>query len=233
MSGKKYRDLSKKVDREKHYTLEEAVKLAKETSATKFDSSVDIAVRLGVDPKQADQNIRGMIKMPHGGGKEVRVVVFAKADKAEEAKKAGATEAGDDELIKKISEGWLDFDAAVATPDMMGKVGRIGKILGPRGLMPNPKLGTVTMDVAGAVAELRAGKQEYKVDKAGIVHLSIGRASMTEKQITENVSMLIDILNKVKPASAKGIYIKTIALSTTMGPGIKLNPAFARGVTEA
>lgn len=233
MAGKKFRELDKKVDRTKLYSLDEAVKLAKETSATKFDSSVDVAIRLGVDPKQADQNIRGMIKMPHGGGRDVRVVVFAKADKAEEAKKAGAVDAGDDELIKKISEGWLEFDAAVATPDMMGKVGRIGKILGPRGLMPNPKLGTVTMDVVNAVNELRAGKQEYKVDKAGIVHLSVGRASMPESQILENVNMLVDVLNKVKPASAKGIYVRTIALSTTMGPGIKVNPGFARGVAEA
>ncbi len=233
MPGKKYKAALQKVDRMKQYSLEEAVKLVKETATTKFDSSVDAAIRLGVDPKQADQNVRGMIKMPHGGGKDVRVVVFCKPDKVDEAKKAGAVEAGDDELIKRISDGWLEFDAAVATPDMMGKVGRIGKVLGPRGLMPNPKLGTVTADVKGAVEELRAGKQEYKVDKAGIVHLSVGQASMTEKQLTENVNALVDMLNKVKPASAKGIYVKTIALTTTMGPGIKLNPAFARGVTEA
>lgn len=233
MAGKKYREFQKKVDSEKQYSLEEAVALAKSTSPSKFDASVDIAVRLGVDPKQADQNIRGMIKLPHGGGKEVRVVVFAKPDKAAEATKAGAVDAGDDELVKKISEGWLEFDAAVATPDMMGKVGRIGKILGPRGLMPNPKLGTVTMDVAGAVSELRSGKREYKVDKAGIVHFSVGRVSMSVEQLHDNVMALIDLLNKVKPASAKGIYVKTVSLTTTMGPGIRLNPAFARGVAEA
>ena len=222
--GKSYRAKLEKVDRDKRYTLEEGLRLVREMGRVKFDETVELAVRLGVDPRQADQNIRGTVLLPHGMGKTVKVLAFAKGDKEKEALEAGADFIGSDELVKKISEGWLEFDKAVATPDMMPAVGRIGKILGPRGLMPNPKAGTVTQDIGKAVQELKAGKLEFRVDKAGIVHVPIGKVSFPEEQLVENARAILDSLMRAKPASAKGIYIRGVALSATMGPGIKVDP---------
>jgi len=199
--------------------------LVRETARVKFDETVELAVRLGVDPRQADQNIRGTVLLPHGMGKTVKVLAFAKGEKEKEAQEAGADFIGSNDLVKKISEGWLEFDKAVATPDMMGAVGRIGKILGPRGLMPNPKAGTVTQEIGKAVRELKAGKLEFRVDKAGIVHLPIGKVSFPEEQLVENARTILDSLVRAKPASAKGNYIRGVALSATMGPGIKVDPA--------
>jgi large subunit ribosomal protein L1 len=221
--GKGYNAALSKFDRVTRYPLEEGLKLVQETKRAKFDETVELAVRLGVDPKQADQNIRGTVALPHGMGKAVRVVAFAKGDKVKEAEDAGADFVGSDELIKKITEGWLDFDNAVATPDMMGAVGRIGKILGPRGLMPNPKTGTVTMDIAKAVKEIKAGKLEFRVDKAGIVHIPVGRASFSEEKLIENARAVLTAILRAKPASAKGNYIQGVTVSTTMGPGIKID----------
>jgi large subunit ribosomal protein L1 len=221
--GKGYNNALAKVDRETRYPLEEGLKLVHETKRAKFDETVELAVRLGVDPKQADQNIRGTVALPHGMGKTVRVVAFAKGDKVKEAEDAGADFVGSDELIKKITEGWLDFDNAVATPDMMGAVGRIGKILGPRGLMPNPKTGTVTMDIAKAVKEIKAGKLEFRVDKAGIVHIPVGKASFGMDKLVENARAVLTAILRAKPASAKGNYIQGVTVSTTMGPGIKID----------
>lgn len=223
--GKKYRAAAAKVDRTKLYDLSEACNLVKETSYSKADASVDVAINLGVDPRHADQNIRGATPLPHGLGKSVRIVVFAKGEKAAELKDLNLDFVGADDLADKISGGWLDFDQVIATPDMMGVVGRLGKVLGPRGLMPNPKLGTVTFDVAKAVEELRAGRAEYRVDKAGIVHTSVGRASFDEKQLSENISAVIDALLKAKPSTAKGTYLKKISISATMGPGVHVDPA--------
>jgi large subunit ribosomal protein L1 len=217
------------VDRNARYVLEEAIDLAVKTASCKFDETVEMAVRLGVDPRQADQNVRGTVVLPHGTGRSVRVVVFAKGEKEREAAEAGADVVGGEELVKKIAdEGWLDFDKAVATPDMMGLVGRIGKILGPRGLMPNPKLGTVTFEVAKAVSELKAGKVEYRVDKAGIVHVPVGKVSFGSQRLLQNASAVLSSLVKAKPASAKGNYVRTVSIATTMGPGIKVNPVAAR-----
>jgi large subunit ribosomal protein L1 len=213
------------VDRDKTYGLRDAVELLKNAPATKFDESVDLAVNLGVDPKHADQMVRGGIVLPHGTGKSVRILVFAKGDKEKEAQAAGADHVGADELAKKIQEGWLEFDRVIATPDMMGVVGRLGRVLGPRGLMPNPKLGTVTMDVARAVAEQKSGKVEYRVEKAGIVHVSVGRKSFSAEQLVDNATALIDALVRAKPASAKGTYLKKISISTTMGPGVRIDPS--------
>jgi len=214
-----------KVDREKRYSLEDALKLAVETDPAKFDETVELAVRLGVDPRQADQNVRGTTQLPHGTGKTVRVLVFAKGEKVREAEEAGADFVGGDELATKItSEGWLDFDKAIATPDMMGVVGKLGKVLGPRGLMPNPKVGTVTMDVAKAVRELKAGKVEYRVEKAGIVHVPIGKRSFGLEKLLDNANMVLGSLVRAKPSAAKGTYLRSIAISTTMGPGIKVDP---------
>ena len=221
--GKGYNNALAKVDRGTRYPLEEGLKLVHETKRAKFDETVELAVRLGVDPKQADQNIRGTVALPHGMGKTVRVVAFAKGDKVKEAEDAGADFVGSDELIKKITEGWLDFDNAVATPDMMGAVGRIGKILGPRGLMPNPKTGTVTMDIAKAVKEIKAGKLEFRVDKAGIVHIPVGKASFGMDKLVENARAVLTAILRAKPASAKGNYIQGVTVSTTMGPGIKID----------
>jgi len=219
------------VDREMRYPLEQAIEMAVKLAKVKFDETVELAVRLGVDPRQADQNVRGTVVLPHGTGRSVRVAVFAKGEKEREASEAGADVVGGEELIKKISgEGWLDFDKAVATPDMMGLVGRIGKILGPRGLMPNPKLGTVTFDVAKAVQELKAGKLEYRVDKAGIVHVAVGKVSFGASRVLENANAVMSSLIKAKPASAKGNYILGVTVSTTMGPGIKINPVAARSL---
>jgi large subunit ribosomal protein L1 len=224
-SSKRHRAALAKVDREKRYTLEEAVKLAVETDPAKFDETVELAVRLGVDPRQADQNVRGTTQLPHGTGKSVRVLVFAKGDKAREAQEAGADFVGGDDLAAKITgEGWLDFDSAIATPDMMGVVGKLGKVLGPRGLMPNPKVGTVTMDVAKAVREIKSGKVEYRVEKAGIVHVPIGKRSFGYEKLLDNANMVLSSLIRAKPSAAKGTYLRSIAIATTMGPGIKVDP---------
>jgi large subunit ribosomal protein L1 len=229
-SGKKFKNASAKVDRTRRYLLEEACKLLPETKVAKFDESVDIAVRLGVDPKHADQMVRGAVVLPHGTGKSQRVIVVAKGDKANEARAAGADTVGAEELVEKIQkESWTDFDSMVATPDMMGLVGRLGRVLGPKGLMPNPKVGTVTTDVAKAVRELKAGRVEFRVEKAGIVQARIGKVSFGGDKLTENARTMIDTLLRLKPASAKGTYMKSVTLSTTMGPGIKVdtNPLIA------
>ena len=211
-----------KVDREKTYEPAEAVKLAKETAPAKFDETVDVAVRLGVDPRKADQNIRGSVVLPKGTGKKFRVLVFAKGEKEAEAKKAGAEFVGGEDLVKKIQGGWLEFDRVVATPDMMGQVGKLGKVLGPRGMMPNPKTGSVTFDVKAAIEEIQAGKVEFRVDKSGIVHATLGRVSFSVEDLAENFDALMTTLVKLKPASSKGHYVKGVSLSSTMGPGVKV-----------
>lgn len=221
--GKKYRAALAQVDRNQQYDLLEACKLVKNTSYSKMDASVDMAINLGVDPRHADQNIRGATVLPHGLGKKVRIVVFAKGEKAVEAGNHQVEFVGGDDLAKKISEGWLDFDQVIATPDMMGVVGRLGKVLGPRGLMPNPKLGTVTFEIDKAITELRAGRAEYRVDKAGIVHLSIGRSNFGPEHLAENARTIIDTLLKAKPSTAKGTYLKKVCLSATMGPGVRVD----------
>ncbi|MGE5190842.1 MAG: 50S ribosomal protein L1 [Gemmatimonadota bacterium] len=221
--GKKYLESRKKVNREARYSLDEALNLLKETATAKFDETIEVAMRLGVDPKYPDQQVRGSVVLPHGTGKSVRVAVFAKGEKAKEAQDAGADFVGSDELVAKVQGGWLDFDKAVATPDMMGAVGRIGKILGPRGLMPNPKVGTVTFDVAKAVRDLKGGKVEFKVEKSGTLHAGIGKASFGTEKIRENFMAFFEAINKAKPSAAKGTYIRTLAISATMGPGIKIN----------
>jgi large subunit ribosomal protein L1 len=232
--GKRMKGALTRVDRDQRYSLEEAVGLAVELAKAKFDETVEIAVRLGVDPRQADQNVRGTVALPHGTGRSVRVAVFAKGEKEREAKEAGADVVGGEDLVKRIQdEGWLEFDSAVATPDMMGLVGRIGKVLGPRGLMPNPKLGTVTFDVGKAVSELKAGKIEYRVDKAGIVHLPFGKASFGAEKLLVNANAALASLVKAKPASAKGNYIISVSVSSTMGPGIKVNPLAVRTLAAA
>ncbi|HEX7373046.1 MAG TPA: 50S ribosomal protein L1, partial [Thermodesulfobacteriota bacterium] len=222
-----------KVDRSKRYDLEEGVKLLTETTYTKFDEGVDVAIRLGVDPKKPDQMVRGTVVLPHGTGKKVRVLVFAKGQKEKEASDAGADFVGAEDMIQKISQGWLEFDKAIATPDMMGSVSKLGKILGPRGLMPNPKVGTVTFEVGRAVKELKAGRVEFKVEKTGIVHTTVGKASFAPEKLKENVLALMDVIIRAKPASSKGTYLKSIAISTTMGPGIKLDPNDLRVVAKA
>ena len=221
--GKKYADAAKLIEAGKAYTPKEAVELVKQTAIAKFDSTVECAVRLGVDPKYADQQVRGAMVLPHGTGKSKKVLVFARGPKAKEAEEAGADYVGADEYVEKIKEGWLDFEVVVATPDMMGKVGRLGKILGPKGLMPNPKVGTVTMDVTRAVNEIKAGKIQYRTDKAGNVQTSIGKSSFDADKLLDNYIALITTLIKVKPSGAKGQYIKSITLSTTMGPGISID----------
>jgi large subunit ribosomal protein L1 len=226
--GKKYKKAREAIDRDKHYELEEALALLKEISFARFDESLDLAVRLGVNPRHADQMVRGTVLLPHGTGKETRVLVFAKGEKEKEATTAGADFVGAEDLIEKISKGWLEFDKAIATPDLMGLVGKIGKLLGPRGLMPNPKLGTVTFNISDAVTELKKGKIEFKVDKTGIVHVGVGKISFAVEKLKENIASLIDMLIKLKPSTSKGVYIKGIVLSTTLGPGIKVNPAFTR-----
>ena len=223
--GKKYKASAEKYNREKLYDLAEASKLLKEISYSKFDGTVNLAINLGVDPRQADQNVRGATVLPNGLGKSVRIVVFAKGESASVASQAGVEAVGADDLAAKISGGWLDFDQVVATPDMMGVVGRLGKVLGPRGLMPNPKLGTVTADVAKAINELKAGKAEYRVDKAGIVHAPVGKVSFTSEKIAENAKAVIDAIIRLKPQTSKGTYIKKVALSATMSPGIKIDPS--------
>ena len=221
--GKKYADALKLIEADKFYSPKEAVALVKKTAATKFDSTVEVAFRLGVNPKYPDQQVRGALVLPNGTGKSKTVMVFAKGPKVAEAEAAGADFVGGEEYVDKIKNGWMDFDVCIATPDMMGLVGRLGKILGPRGLMPNPKVGTVTMDVTRAVKESKAGKIEYRTDKAGNVQAPIGKASFTEEQLLQNYMTLADTLVKVKPAGAKGQYMKTVTLSATMGPGIKID----------
>lgn len=228
--GKRYRAGAALVDRTKRYLLEEAIRLAVETGKAKFDETVELAVRLGVDPRQADQNVRGTVVLPHWTGKSVRVLVFAKGEKEREATEAGADVVGGEDLVKKISEGWLEFDKAIATPDMMGLVGRIGKVLGPRGLMPNPKVGTVTFDVGKAVSEVKAGKVEYRVEKAGIVHVPIGKVSFGAEKLTDNARALLNSLLRAKPAAAKGNYMQSVSVSSTMGPGVKVDPLAVRAV---
>ncbi len=234
-AGKKYAAALKLVDREKRYNMEEAFDLLPKLKiSSKFDETVDLAVRLGVDPKHADQMVRGAVNLPHGTGKSVRIVVFAKGDKAKEALDAGANFVGAEDLVAKIqSENWLDFDAAVATPDMMGVIGKIARILGPRGLMPNPKVGTVTTDVTKAVRELKGGRVEFRVEKTGIVHAPVGKISFGSQKLRENARALIELLIKLKPSSAKGLYVKSIALSTTMGPGLKLDTNEIQGQLTA
>ena len=219
-AGKKYQDACKLVEAGKVYTAAEAMELVKKTATAKFDETIELHVRLGVDPKYADQQVRGAMVLPHGTGKSKRVLVFAKGEKVKEAEAAGADFVGSDEIVQKIQGGWLDFDVAVATPDMMGTVGRLGRVLGPRGLMPNPKLGTVTMEVTKAISEIKAGKVEYRTDKAGNVHCPIGKASFDAEKLQQNFQALIDTLNRVKPAAAKGQYMRSITVSATMGPGI-------------
>lgn len=226
-ASKRYLEASKKVDNTKLYSSDEALKLAKEVKNTKFDETVDLAFRLGVDPRHADQMIRGALALPAGTGKTVRVVAITSGTKVDEATAAGADFAGGDDIITKIAGGWLEFDRVIASPDMMSKLGKVARLLGPRGLMPNPKLGTVTTDVAGAVKEQKAGKVEYRTEKTGIVHVPIGKSSFTVEQLKQNYNAIVSAIVKAKPASAKGTYIKSLTLSTTMGPGIKIDTAEA------
>lgn len=230
--SKAYRAAAEKVDAAQLYSPLEAVRLAKQTSVTKYDATVEVAMRLGVDPRKADQMVRGTVNLPHGTGKTARVIVFAVGEKAAEATAAGADEVGGDDLIEKIQGGFLDFDAAVATPDQMGKVGKIARILGPRGLMPNPKTGTVTADVTKAVSDIKGGKVNFRVDKAANLHLVIGKASFDEKQLVENYGAALDEISRAKPATSKGTYIKKVAVSTTMGPGINVDPKRTRNLLE-
>ena len=220
--GKKYRAVAEKVGPKTKYPLNEALQIAKDGVRMNFDQSVDVAIRLGVDPRKADQNIRGSVVLPNGTGKKFRVLVFAKGEKEKEAKDAGAEHVGGDDLVKKIQGGWLDFDRVVATPDMMGSVGKLGRVLGPRGLMPNPKTGTVTFDVANAIKDIQAGKVDFRVDKAGIIHALLGRVSFSVDALAENYQALISALIKMKPASSKGAYIRGVSFSTTMGAGVKV-----------
>src|SRR5512137_1392249 len=222
-TGKQQKAAKAKIDRTKAYPIEEALSLVKETAHAKFDETVDLCVRLGVDPRKADQMVRGAVVLPNGLGKTVRVLVFAKGEKAQEAQAAGADHVGADDLVAKIQEGWYDFDTAIATPDMMGTVGKIGKLLGPRGLMPNPKVGTVTFEVSRAVKESKAGKVEFRVEKAGIVHAPVGKVSFEADMLKGNILALVEALVKAKPSAAKGTYIKKISLSSTMGPGVNLD----------
>ena len=223
--GKKLNNAKANIDTNKEYDIEEAIALVKENTVAKFDETVDMAINLGVDAKKSDQMVRGTVVLPHGTGKSVRVLVFAKGEKEKEAKDAGADYVGAEDLVEKIQKGWLDFDKAAATPDLMGLVGKLGKILGPRGLMPNPKLGTVTFDVGKAVKEIKAGKVEYKVEKAGIVHVPVGKASFGKEKLLENTMSILKSVTKAKPATSKGKYIKKITISSTMGPGVKVDIA--------
>src|SRR5438128_8842955 len=229
-NSKAYRAAAEKVDRDNLYTPLEAAKLAKETSSAKQDATVEVAIRLGVDPRKADQMVRGTVNLPHGTGKTARVLVFANAEKAEAAREAGADIVGGDELIEKVNGGWLEFDAVVATPDMMGKVGRLGRVLGPRGLMPNPKTGTVTPDPAKAVTDIKGGKIEFRVDRHANLHFIIGKASFPELQLAENYAAALEEVLRLKPASSKGRYVRKVTVSTTMGPGVQVDPNRTRNV---
>jgi large subunit ribosomal protein L1 len=224
-TAKKLKEALAKVDRTRNYGLKEAIELVQSATYTKFDESVDVAVRLGVDPRHADQMVRGAVVLPNGLGKDVRVLVFAKGEKEKEARDAGADHVGAEDLVAKIQEGWFEFDTAIATPDMMGVVGKIGKLLGPRGLMPNPKVGTVTFDVGRAVKESKSGKVEFRVEKAGIIHAPVGKVSFEADKLKENIVALVDALIKAKPVAAKGTYVKKISLSSTMGPGVRVDIA--------
>ncbi|MEV0153725.1 50S ribosomal protein L1 [Micromonospora sp. NPDC050686] len=231
--SKSYRKAADVIDRSKLYSPAEAVKLAKDTTNVKFDATVEVAMRLGVDPRKADQMVRGTVNLPHGTGKTARVIVFAAGAKAEEAAAAGADEVGTDELVARIQGGWLDFDAAIATPDQMAKIGRIARILGPRGLMPNPKTGTVTMDVTKAVADIKGGKITFRVDKHSNLHLIIGKASFSESQLVDNYAAVLDEVLRAKPSAAKGTYLKKVTLTTTMGPGVPVDPKVVKNLQEA
>jgi large subunit ribosomal protein L1 len=234
MSGKRYTNSAKKIDAQKKHSIDETFKAVVESAQAKFDETIDVAIRLGVDPKQGDQQVRGAIALPHGLGKNVRVVVFAKGPKEAEAKAAGADYVGADDLVQKINDGWLDFDKAIATPDMMGTVSKVAKVLGPRGLMPNPKVGTVTMAVGDAVTAEKKGKLDFRIDKAGIVHAGIGKKSMGAAKLTDNFNALMASVMKAKPNASKGVYLKSITVSSTMGPGVKIdvNPIMNAGETE-
>lgn len=223
-AAKKLKEAKAKIDRTRTYSVEEAIALVKEVAFAKFDETVELCVRLGVDPRKADQMVRGAVVMPNGLGKTVRVLVFAKGEKAQEAQAAGADYVGADDLVARIQEGWFDFDTAIATPDMMGTVGKIGKVLGPRNLMPNAKLGTVTFDVGRVVKEIKSGKVDFKVDKAGVLHCMIGKSSFGTEKLQENILAFVDKVVQLKPSASKGVYLKAVYLSTTMGPGLKLDP---------
>jgi len=227
--GKRFKKYLNKIDRLKEYELTDAVTLIKDNSKTNFDETIDVAVNLGVDPKHADQVVRGTVSLPHGTGKDVSVLVFAKGDKITEAKDAGADYVGADEFVQKIQDGWTDIDVIISTPDMMSVVGKLGRTLGPRGLMPNPKSGTVTMDVGKAVIEVKAGKIEFRVDKKGIIHAGVGKTSFDNEQLIDNMRTFIDALNRAKPSSSKGVYMKKVTMSSTMGPGLKINTATITG----
>ncbi len=226
--GKKYREKLAKIDRTKRYDFREAVELALECAYANFDETLDLAVRLGVDPRRADQMVRGTVVLPHGVGKKVRVAVFAKGEKEKEAQEAGADYVGSDDLVERVQKGWLEFDKAIATPDMMSSVGKLGRILGPRGMMPNAKLGTVTFDVAKAIKEIKAGKIDFKVEKAGIVHAPMGKVSFGPDKLLENIAAFMDTILRLKPPASKGTYLRSIAVSTTMGPGIKIDPGYVK-----
>jgi large subunit ribosomal protein L1 len=228
LRGKKYREKVQQIDRIKKYDFTEAVQLALASAFVKFDETVDVAVRLGVDPRHADQMVRGTVVLPNGIGKEVRVAVFAKGEKGKEAQESGADYVGADDLVEKIQQGWLEFDKAIATPDMMGSVGKLGRILGPRGMMPNAKLGTVTFEVARAVKEIKAGKIDFKVEKAGIVHAPVGKVSFGLEKLLANIASFMDTILRLKPPASKGTYLKSIAISTSMGPGIKIDPGYVK-----
>jgi len=231
--SKTYRKVAEKFDRDKLHGPAEAVAIAKDTTTTKFDATVEVAMRLGVDPRKADQMVRGTVNLPHGTGKTARVIVFAGGAKADEAKAAGADEVGTDELVERIQGGWLDFDAAIATPDQMAKIGKIARILGPRGLMPNPKTGTVTMDVTKAVNDIKGGKITFRVDKHSNLHMIIGKASFSATQLVENYASVLDEVLRAKPSSAKGTYLQKVTVTTTMGPGIQVDPKATKNLTEA
>lgn len=226
--GKRYTNSSQKLDRLKRYSFQEAVGLTLDCAYTKFDESVELAVRLGVDPRHADQMVRGTVVLPHGLGRKVRVAVFAKGEKEKEALEAGADYVGSDDLVEKIQKGWLEFDKAIATPDMMSSVGKLGRVLGPRGMMPNAKLGTVTFDVARAVEEIKAGKIDFKVEKAGIVHAPMGKVSFGVEKLLENIAAFVDTVMRLKPPASKGTYLRSIGISTSMGPGIRVDPAYVK-----
>ena len=233
MAGKRTTEIEKGVDRKKLYALNDAVKMVKDRAKAKFDETVEVAMNLGVDPRHADQMVRGVVNLPNGTGKTVRVAVFAKDAKAEEARKAGADIVGAEDLVAEVLGGKIEFDRCIATPDMMGVVGRLGKVLGPRGLMPNPKVGTVTMDVKKAVSDAKGGAVEFRVEKAGILHAGIGKASFTEEQILANVKAFVDAVAKAKPSGAKGTFVKKVALSSTMGPGVRIDPAAAIAASQS
>lgn len=230
--AKKYVEARKKIDREKRYEMDEPLDLLPQVAYAKFDETVELALRLGVDPRHADQMVRGSVALPNGLGKSVRVLVFAKGEKEKEAQESGADVVGAEDLIEKIQKGWMEFDKAIATPDVMGMVSKLGKILGPRGLMPNPKVGTVTFDIAKTVKEMKAGRVEFRVDKAGNLHVPVGKVSFGKEKLLENLNSLLDAVNRLKPPTSKGTYVKGMAISTTMSPGIKIDPSYARNLTK-